>query len=293
MHTYVKRALLGVLIGGGITLFGSVAAQAAETSGDDGIGSGTQALISVDLPVTVSGNAISVIGDSSSTHSHASTTAPAQHASAKHSKAKHTKAKTSGKHSIVGGTQGVITVKAPVTVAGNAVSAIGESRSTGSTAGRTDAAPSAPASGSSSTGSGGAATTSGDHSILGGTQLIAPVTAPITVAGNAVSVIGDASSTGSTVTGGTPVGTPPSTDPGSGTVPGDPTTPVGTGGDVPTGTGDSGGTQVMAMAASVGQGSALASTGGGTGMAGLWLALGLLCGGALLIARRGETVMRS
>ncbi|WJL94227.1 hypothetical protein QSU92_09470 [Microbacterium sp. ET2] len=33
--------------------------------------------------------------------------------------------------------------------------------------------------------------TSGEDSILGGTQVIAPITAPITVAGNAISGIGD------------------------------------------------------------------------------------------------------
>ncbi|RKN66979.1 hypothetical protein D7252_04840 [Microbacterium sp. CGR2] len=41
MRTSVKRALWGTLIAGGITLFSATAANAAETSGDDGLLAGT------------------------------------------------------------------------------------------------------------------------------------------------------------------------------------------------------------------------------------------------------------
>ena len=44
MRTYAKRVLWGTLIAGGITLLGATAANAAETSGDDGLLSGTQAV---------------------------------------------------------------------------------------------------------------------------------------------------------------------------------------------------------------------------------------------------------
>ena len=47
MHTLIKRALWGTLLAGGITLLGATAANAAETSGDDGLLSGTQAVLSV------------------------------------------------------------------------------------------------------------------------------------------------------------------------------------------------------------------------------------------------------
>lgn len=43
MRTSLKRALWGTLIAGGITLFGATVANAAETTGDDGLLSGTQA----------------------------------------------------------------------------------------------------------------------------------------------------------------------------------------------------------------------------------------------------------
>ena len=40
MRTYLKRALWGTLLAGGITLLGATAANAADTSGEDGLLSG-------------------------------------------------------------------------------------------------------------------------------------------------------------------------------------------------------------------------------------------------------------
>lgn len=78
MRTFVKHALWGTLIAGGITLLGVSAANAADTtSGDDAIGSGTQVVAPVSIPVTVTGDAISALGLSTSTGS-----APAAPASA-------------------------------------------------------------------------------------------------------------------------------------------------------------------------------------------------------------------
>ncbi len=67
MRTYAKRVLWGTLIAGGITLLGATAANAAETSGDDGFLSGTQAVAPITAPITVVDNAISVLGDAAST----------------------------------------------------------------------------------------------------------------------------------------------------------------------------------------------------------------------------------
>uniref|UniRef100_UPI0003B38FE6 chaplin family protein n=1 Tax=Agromyces subbeticus TaxID=293890 RepID=UPI0003B38FE6 len=66
MKKLLLRALYATLFAGGLTLLGAGVAHASETTGDDGILSGTQAGLSLDLPITLSGNAISVIGDSSS-----------------------------------------------------------------------------------------------------------------------------------------------------------------------------------------------------------------------------------
>ncbi|MBO0980146.1 hypothetical protein IPV10_06180, partial [Microbacterium sp. SD291] len=53
MRTFIKRALWGTLLAGGITLLGATTANAADTSGDDGLLSGTQADTSISVPVTI------------------------------------------------------------------------------------------------------------------------------------------------------------------------------------------------------------------------------------------------
>jgi hypothetical protein len=159
-------------------LLGAGVAHASETSGDDGILSGTQLGISIELPVTISGNAVSVVGDSESSDASTDvTTGAAEPASSP-------VAVTSGDDGIGSGSQAIVDVSAPVTISGNAVSVIGDSSSSDAT---TDVA-------SGTDGTGSDAWTSGEDSILGGTQAIADVTAPVTIGGNAVSVIGDSSS---------------------------------------------------------------------------------------------------
>mgnify|MGYP007088003851 CR=1 FL=1 len=64
MRTYLKRALWGTLLAGGITLLGATAANAADTSGEDGLLSGTQADTAITAPVTIVDNAVSLLGDS-------------------------------------------------------------------------------------------------------------------------------------------------------------------------------------------------------------------------------------
>ncbi|TFV84704.1 DUF320 domain-containing protein [Microbacterium sp. dk485] len=266
MRRFIKRALLGALVGGGLAVLGAGVASAAETSGDDGLLSGTQGLISVELPVTVGGNAISVLGDSSSRDAVSTTPAPDPAATAE----------TDGSGGTVSGTQAVLAVTVPITLAGNGVSVIGDSASADAatappaptvavtppteTSGEasilggtqalvdaavpvtvggnaisvlgdsrsSDAATAAPAGAAAppATGSGSAAT-SGDEAILGGTQVQAPVTAPVSVGGNAISVLGDSTTAGATTV----------ASPGSGTA-----------GDAVTGGDDSvaGGTQVLA-----------------------------------------------
>lgn len=177
MNTMLSRALLGTLVAGGITLFGAAAAQAAEstTSGEDGLLSGTQALLNVDVPVTIGDTAISLVGDSSTSSSDkGSSAAPSRDSDS---------ASTSGSDGAASGSQAVINVSVPVTVKDTAVSVIGDS-STKST----DAAPAAPAKDPAKAP---AASTGGSDGIGSGTQVVAPVKAPVTVKDTAVSVIGD------------------------------------------------------------------------------------------------------
>ena len=134
MKRLALRALYATLFAGGLTLLGAGVAHASETNGDDGILSGSQVGISIELPVTVSGNAISVIGDSQS--SDASTAVVTGDGDAD------PVAITSGGDSILGGTQALADVSAPMTIAGNAISVIGDSSSSDAT---TTVAPAEPA----------------------------------------------------------------------------------------------------------------------------------------------------
>ncbi|WP_100812529.1 hypothetical protein [Microbacterium sp. BR1] len=199
MRRTIKRALLGALIGGGLAFAGATVAQAAETSGDDGTASGTQALVNVTLPVTLGGNGVSVLGDSSSTGATTPAPAPAPVEPA---------VTTGGTDGLASGTQGVVSVDVPVTVGGNAISVLGDSQSTDSAG--TDASAPAPAPAEPAQPAS-APTTSGDDAVLGGTQAVAPIQAPVTVGGNAISVLGDSQSTGASTAPGT-AGTGTGTD---------------------------------------------------------------------------------
>jgi hypothetical protein len=181
MNGFIKRGLLTVLVTGGFLALGAGVAYADDTTdGSDGILSGTQGLLGVDLPITIGGNGISVLGDSSSSGS--SNTGGTGGSSPS--------ASTSGTDSLLGGSQGVVGVNAPVTVSGNAISVLGDSSSEGSTF-----------AGESGSGDAGFANTSGKDGIGSGTQIVGDVNAPITVTGNAISVAGDSSSSGSSFAG--------------------------------------------------------------------------------------------
>ncbi|WP_295105895.1 chaplin family protein, partial [uncultured Microbacterium sp.] len=135
MRTYIKRALWGTLLAGGITLLGATAANAADTSGEDGLLSGTQADAAISVPVTVVGNAVSLLGDTSAQQTSAPASSPAP--------APAPAATTSGDSGTASGTQAVVDVVVPVTVTDNAITVLGDSSS--DTAAAPAEAPQAPA----------------------------------------------------------------------------------------------------------------------------------------------------
>ncbi|WP_205630192.1 chaplin family protein, partial [Microbacterium arborescens] len=89
-------------------------------------------------------------------------------------------ASTGGSDSVLGGAQVVAPVTAPIDLTGTAVSVIGDATTDTTTGGN-----------GGTTGTTSGASTSGSDSILGGTQLVLPITAPISLTGTAISVIGD------------------------------------------------------------------------------------------------------
>ncbi len=121
MHTFIRRALIGTLLAGGVTLLGATVANAAETTGEDGLLSGNQALVDIAAPISVVDNAVSLIGDGTVvnpgpvTAPATTTVAPAEAPI------------TSGEDGIASGNQALVSVDVPITVSGNAVSVIGDS----------------------------------------------------------------------------------------------------------------------------------------------------------------------
>ncbi|TFB91295.1 DUF320 domain-containing protein [Cryobacterium algoricola] len=187
MNITLSRALYGTLFVGALSLLGTTAAHAADTSGDNGTLSGSQVVADVSTPVQATGNAISAVGDSSTAPSPASASAVA--AAAPASAPAPAPATTSGSDGTASGTQVVAPVAAPVSVSGNAISVLGDSSSTGSTAPASASAPAATLA---------PATTTGNNSLLGGTQGLISVDVPIALTGDAVSAAGDSSSTATT-----------------------------------------------------------------------------------------------
>lgn len=156
------------------------AADAPATSGADGIVSGSQVISDVVAPVTLTGNSISMVGDSSTASAAPAAPAPAP------VPAPIADPTTSGTDAVASGAQAVVAADAPVTATGNAISVIGDSQS----------APAAPVAAAAPAPVATPATTDGADSIAGGTQITPDVTAPVTVQGNAISLPGDSTSTG-------------------------------------------------------------------------------------------------
>jgi trimeric autotransporter adhesin len=178
MRKALSRTLWGVAFVGGLTVLGAGAANAADTSGEDGIASGNQIGILSELPVTIGGNAISILGDSESS---ATSTESAASGDSTQS------ASTSGEDGIASGNQVMPDVALPVTVTGNSISVIGDSSAEGVHTG-----PPADESSGDTT----PASTTGEDGIASGNQVMPDVDAPVFVGGNDVSIIRDETALG-------------------------------------------------------------------------------------------------
>ena len=169
MNRYVSRSLLLAGLVGGFWAAGTGIANASETPAEDD----ASAIVNVELPLTLSGQAVSATGESTQDEP-APVTAPS------------VSIDLNAVTGVLSGQQAVASVSAPVTVAGNAVSVLGDASSTDSSVSSTQA----PA---------GAAGTTDAVGVLSGIQGVVDVAAPVTVSGNAVSVFGDATTDGSSV----------------------------------------------------------------------------------------------
>jgi hypothetical protein len=198
MNKVVSRALWGAFFVGGLTVLGAGAAHAADTSGEDGVASGNQVGILGELPVTIGGNAISILGDSESSGTSTAAMTDASPAAGSNG--------TTGEVGIASGNQVIPDIVAPIVASGNAISILGDSSTEGTSTGTM------PTEGTTN---GTTAGTTGEDGIAGGNQVMPDANLPITIGGNSISLIGDTStegtSTGTMPTEGTTNGTTAST----------------------------------------------------------------------------------
>ncbi|WTL69588.1 chaplin family protein [Streptosporangium sp. NBC_01495] len=157
---------------------GDAGAGGNRTSGQHSVLGGNQVVAPITAPINVCGNAVAVLGGAFAGCQGGASVGGGGGAGAGGNT-------TSGRGSVLGGNQVVAPITAPINVCGNAVGVLGQ-------------AAAACRGGASVSGGAGAGTgaggnrTSGQHSVLGGNQVVAPITAPINICGNAVAVLGDA-----------------------------------------------------------------------------------------------------
>ncbi|MFD0469037.1 chaplin family protein [Nonomuraea thailandensis] len=157
-----------------------------DTSGNGSVGGGNQVNAPISVPVNACGNAVSLIGKSDAGCKGGATVRTQGRGGAGGNR-------TSGNGSVLGGNQISAPISAPINACGNALAIFGDATA-GCTGGATV----------NNTGRGaGGNRTSGNGSVLGGNQIVAPISAPINICGNSVAVVGRAFSGcrgGSTVT---------------------------------------------------------------------------------------------
>ncbi|GGS81521.1 chaplin family protein [Nonomuraea spiralis] len=163
---------------GGATVLNTRAGSGAggnTTSGRSGVLSGNQVIAPITAPINVCGNAVAAFGKAfAGCKGVVSVKNGGRGAGGNH---------TSGQSGVGAGNQVVAPITAPLNVCGNAAAVLGAS-----TAHCKGGAAVWPHDGVG----GGGNHTSGRSGVLSGNQVIAPITAPVNVCGNAVAVLGDA-----------------------------------------------------------------------------------------------------
>jgi hypothetical protein len=169
------------------------------SAGNIGIGNGNQAVIPVQVPINVCGNAVNVIGAGAAARCEGGSTATMKRMAA-------LDMNSAGNAGIGNGNQAVVPVQVPVDVCGNAVNVIGANAVAKCQGGAkavikpaADGNGGTPGNGSARRGPGASATlvppttsmnSVGNPGIGNGNQAVVPVQVPVEVSGNAVNVIG-------------------------------------------------------------------------------------------------------
>jgi hypothetical protein len=180
MKTWVRKSLKVGVLSAGILLFAGGTAQADwNTSDNDGVLTGNQLGLSVDVPINICGNAVAVLGDAMAGCEINGGGGGAEEAGDWDS---------SGNGGIGTGNQVFVPVHVPINICGNAVGVLGDAGAEctigGEGAGAGNTYEAAPVTESWDT--------SDNDGVGTGNQVLAVLDAPINVCGNAVGVLGDA-----------------------------------------------------------------------------------------------------
>jgi ChpA-C len=156
------------------------------TSGNFGIANGTQAYLPISVPVNVVGNSAAVLG-----------LANASGAGVNHvesTKVEHGKGgrggrdadqNSSGNFGVLNGTQVYAPIDVPINLCGNALSILGLAQSQAACVNNVGGGHRRESTSQD---------TSGNYGVLNGTQVYAPISAPLNIAGNSIGVAGEANS---------------------------------------------------------------------------------------------------
>jgi hypothetical protein len=177
MKTWVRKTLsVGVLAAGALLIApGAAHADVSQnTSGNVGILNGTQVFAPVAVPLNLVGNSASILGQSNAAGSGINWIE-----SGKGGKARQHSWNNVG---IGNGTQAYLPITVPVNIVGNAASVLGQANAAGSGVNKVE---SGKAEGTKVD-----QNSSGNYGILNGSQVYAPVTIPINVCGNSLSILG-------------------------------------------------------------------------------------------------------
>jgi hypothetical protein len=149
-----------------------------DSSDNNGILNGTQAYLPINVPVNIVGNSLAVLGEANA----AGTGVNGRKTESAHTNRHHSpNQNSSDNNGILNGTQIYAPIDVPINICGNALSLLGEANAQ------------AVCGNHRSTESGWAADQSStdNNGILNGTQVYAPISLPVNLAGNAVGVLGE------------------------------------------------------------------------------------------------------
>jgi hypothetical protein len=194
MKTWVRKTLSVGVLAAGALLFAPGAAQAdvsQNSTGNIGIGNGTQVFAPVAVPLNVVGNAIGVAGEANAAGSGINWVESGKGGKGKGPKVNQN---SSGNYGILNGTQVFLPVTVPVNVVGNAAAVLGVANASGAGVNKVE-------SGKHNGGNKVDQNSSGNVGVLNGTQVYAPVNVPINLCGNALSILGLANAQAACVNG--------------------------------------------------------------------------------------------